>query len=100
MGVLNSYTKREFLRCDRKYVIGNVSLWKSASFANYLRKITQDINNQDHFVIVNNLGIKEDEKIFRRKTGYKVHTFPFLENPFHLVTTTFGLFESLLRASQ
>ncbi len=99
LGVLNpsSAACREFLRCQKKLVVGSVCPWKEARYGKWMESFfSQYQNHSEEIILLGNLGIKEDILRFRRKYRVSVQTVPFLENPFQLTPSDWSVLEKLL----
>lgn len=98
MGVLNTYTAKEFSRCDKQFLVCSLSKWKRK---NTTEKIEHLLNNtfiqKEHLIILENLGKKESKLSISSGKPLMVLPFPFVENPFQLETRLFNDFENLLK---
>ncbi len=96
-GVLNEHTLQAFSQADTKIIIGNIGPWKTRTYADYLKKLSNIMNIRDCFILLANLGIKEYEKIFHAYTGFSVLSIPYIKNPFQLTPADWPFFEILLK---
>lgn len=94
-GVLTDLTFHEFLRCDRKIVIGSLSPWKEdlyhQFFNNYLLQM-----QWNSFVCLVLFGEKQDIHRFSGKYHISMKQVPFIRNPFHITQEQFLFLQELL----
>ncbi len=75
--------REEFLRCDRKLVMGSISPWKVSAFEHFMRNIIAIENYQQwEFLVL--FADRTDRKRIQKR--YKMHltSVPWIENPFYL----------------
>lgn len=98
MGVLNTYTLKEFLRCDKKFLVCSLCQWKKEKTLERIENLFHTtIINQEQFLILDNLGKKESKLSLSSKHTLKVRSFPFVSNPFQLETFLFHDISTLLK---
>ena len=85
IGVLNTYTVREFLRCDQQFLIRSQGKWRLESERMQLANIFKTNTFQDRTTMIQNLSGTPDYR-----------HFPFIENPFHIKTSHFHVISQIL----
>lgn len=94
-GILTERTYSEFLRCDRKLVIGSLSPWKEAFYrdfcTNYLLK-----KQWSDFLCLVLFGEKQDIHRFSGNYHISMKQIPFIRNPFHITQEQFLFLQELL----
>lgn len=94
IGVLNTYTTKEFLRCDKQFLIGSPCKWKRPQIEEKIEQLFSNLTKQNCFTVIMNLSEKESNStIFSR---YKTVSFPYITNPFHLETRHFHVISQIL----
>ncbi len=75
--------REEFLRCDRKIVVGSISPWRVFAYERFLNKITSTENYEawEFLVLFANLL---DKKALQKRYGMHMLSIPWIENPFYL----------------
>lgn len=82
IGVLNTYTTTDFLRCDKSFLICSPSKWRCSLDEEKAQKLFQ---NQQQNCIQLIMNLKEEESKFSFFSKDKEPLcFPYLSNPFHL----------------
>lgn len=73
----------EFLRCDRKIVIGSISPWRITAYERFLKNIIASENYErwEFLVYLPNLV---DKKSIQKRYGVNMISVPLIENPFYL----------------
>lgn len=97
MGVLNENTYREFLRCNKKLVIGYSSSWKIPLYESMLKSHQYQSIDQKSIIWLGNLGTKQSITQLGHRNHIHIHAVPFLENPFHLTPSDWTFLNSLLK---
>lgn len=96
MGVLNTYTTTEFLRCDKRFLICSPSKWRYAQEKEKIEKLFKNQHKMNCFQMIMNLCKKESTfSIFPHSCS--PISMPFIENPFQLEPKHFQVFSLLLR---
>jgi len=92
MGHNYENNRTEFLRCDKKIIIGSLSPWKKQYYDTIMHSIEVEKNykNWDYYAI---FGIKEDKKEFKKKFDISIRTLPFLEDSFHIKKEQYAFFQ-------
>jgi len=94
IGILNTYTTKEFLRCDKQFLIGSPSKWKRPEIEEKIELLFSNLTKQNCFTVIMNLSEKESTlSIFPR---YKMVSFPFIANPFQIEPRHFHVLAKLL----
>ena len=75
--------REEFLRCDRKIVIGSISPWRITAYERFLKNIIASENYErwEFLVYLPNLV---DKKSIQKRYGVNMISVPLIENPFYL----------------
>lgn len=75
--------REEFLRCDRKIVIGSISPWKAPAYEHFLKNVTASDNYEswEFLALFANLS---DRKKIQKRYGLHIVGVPWIENPFYL----------------
>lgn len=97
-GVLNTSVFDEFLRCDKKFLIGSAALWKRNCFSHIFQQYPE-MKSMEFFYCMIQFGEKKDILKFAKTLSLSVWQFlpvPFLQNPFHIAKEYFNFFEKLL----
>ncbi len=95
MGVLNTYTIREFLRCDKPFLICSPSKWRRSQSKEHLENLFKNLHYQHCKVIMN---LCEKESNFSPLLESCEHIpFPFFQNPFQLETKCFHAIYQILK---
>lgn len=99
MGTFGEADFQEFLRCDRKVLVGSLAPWKSnyyQDFFLYSANTTYLGEGLKHFV---QMGSAKEIKRFLKKYGVSkasIHQLPFIKNPFCIEAAQFLFFQELL----
>lgn len=97
-GLLHPNNYREFMQCDRGFVIGSIAPWKQDSYARFLKKyFPKKSEYSDHIRYLAALGIKDQVKSFSKRCRIPVTAFPYLEQPFQLSSADWQFFQLLLQ---
>ena len=95
MGVLNTYTTSEFLRCDRPFLVCSLSKWRRSQSKEKIKTLFKNYHYQHCKVIMN---LCEKESNFSPLLGDCEHIpFPFFQNPFQLETHCFHAIYRILK---
>lgn len=97
MGILNTYTAKEFAKCNKQFLVCSLSKWRKP---HALEKIAQFLKNnyinQEHVTVLANGTMKKSTSMISPKIKCRYCALPFIENPFQLATTDFAFFHHLL----
>lgn len=94
-GSLEDGMLSEFLRCDRKLILGSLSPWKSWKYEAFFQKFTKNINLGKGFDYLVQMGIKNELAFFSKKHHIKMQVVPFIKNPFHIEKELFPFLGAL-----
>lgn len=94
MGVLNTHTASEFLRCDKPFLVCSPSKWKLPHIKEKLEALFSNINSQNRVTII--MNFRENESFFSSFPNMRQISFPYLQNPFHLTKRHFHVFTKFL----
>lgn len=86
----------EFLRCDRKLIIGSLAPWKSYLYEELFRRHSTLLKKGGGFVYLVQTGDKRDISEFAKKNGVVMKKVPFLPNPFQIEKERFLFLQELL----
>lgn len=75
--------REEFLRCDRKIVVGSISPWKAFAYEHFLNTITATENYEAWEFLVLFANVL-DKKRLQKRYGMYMISIPWIENPFCL----------------
>lgn len=83
LGVDYAAVREEFLRCDRKIVIGSISPWKISAYGHFFKDVIALENYElwEFLVLFANLL---DKKSIQKRYGVHMLSVPWIENPFCL----------------
>lgn len=75
--------REEFLRCDRKIVIGSISPWKIFAYEHFIKNVIVAENYESWEFLVLFANLSDKKKVQKR---YEMHlaSVPWIENPFYL----------------
>jgi hypothetical protein len=96
MGVLNTYTAKEFIRCDRQFLLCSLNSWKQEHTCQKLEALLKNIPFTHKTIIIGNCEKKESTLLLSDGTRLKVIPAPFLPNPFQLHSELFPFFGKIL----
>ena len=85
---------QEFLRCDLRYIVASLSLWRIGQAENFM-----NIHNQSlHYftALLTITGNIYEKKNFQRKYHVPVRTIPFIADPFWSGKAQLSFFQELL----
>lgn len=75
--------REEFLRCDRKIVLGSLSLWQIASYEQYFSHIIAGEQYKEWKFLALSAD-RRSRKAMQKKYGIYMKAVPYMENPFLL----------------
>lgn len=94
MGVLNTYTTKEFLRCDKQFLVCSPSKWRQSQAKEKIEALLKN-NIQNRVTVIMNLSEEESYfSIFPK--AYKQVSFPYIANPFQLKPNHFHVIDQIL----
>ena len=89
MGILNTYTSKEFFKCNKRFIVSSLCKWKKEYHLEKMKSLHSKSNQTEKDVtIICNLCTK--------KSSPSMISFPFIENPFHLKPSVFHAFYQIL----
>jgi len=98
MAVLNTYTAKEFSRCDKQFIVCSFSKWKRARTTARLKQLLNTtMIQQEHVTILENFSMKESKLSMSSMGHSKVLPFPFVQNPFQLDICLFHALNQILK---
>lgn len=96
-GVLNSYTSKEFNRCQARFAICDYKEWKFDQIEAFLSNETiWTTSLKDTLIIMGKNISKQSCKLFRNEHGHNIMSIPTIPNPFQITSELFEFFEELL----
>lgn len=83
LGVDYDTVREEFLRCDRKIVVGSISPWKISAYEHFLKDVIalENYGSWEFLVLFANLL---DKKSIQKRYGVHMLSVPWIGNPFCL----------------
>lgn len=83
LGANYDAAREEFLRCDRKIVIGSISPWKVFAYEHFIKNVIASENCElwEFLVLYAN---RKDKKQIQKRYGMHMLSVPWIENPFYL----------------
>ncbi len=79
-GTKSDAVEKDMIMCDRKYMIGNCSLWKVLGFEKQISRLT----NIHAYQYLYTFGQIENTEAMRRKYGIKIRQIPYIDSPFRI----------------
>lgn len=95
-GALDETDISEFLRCDRKLVLGSLAPWKRRKYEAFFEQFDRYTNLGEGFCYLVQTGVKETLSDFSKARNIDVHSVPFIGNPFRIDKELFPFFSALL----
>lgn len=86
----------EFLRCDRKLVVGSVAPWKLWRYEEFFRQFDNLQNLGEGFHYLLQMGSWADASRFTKSHHISMIPIPFIKNPFRIEKELFLFLEELL----
>ena len=96
LGSLNESTVAEFLRCDRKIVLGSLALWKAWSYEEFFKQFDSFTNLGEGYHYLVQMGTFRNHSGFSRQHSISMQEVPFIKDPFHIEKEHFLFFDELL----
>ncbi|MCI8390701.1 MAG: hypothetical protein HFI35_08490 [Roseburia sp.] len=88
----------EFLRCDRKLVIGSLAVWKAWKYEAFLHKLRTFADLGEGFSYLVQAGNEKSISDFSKSHPLSMRQVPFIKNPFRIEKDRFLFLEELLAA--
>lgn len=95
VGVLNTYTTKEFFRCDKQFLICSSSKWRLPYEKEKLETLLKNNKNQNHVTVILNLCNQKSEASCLPYI-HRCITYPFHQNPFQLEPKEFNAIYQIL----
>lgn len=95
MDVLNTYTTREFLRCDKPFLVCSPSKWRCSQSKDKIDTLFKNMHYQ-HCKVIMNLCEKESHPSYLLDACEHI-PFPFFPNPFQLEAKRFHAIYQILK---
>lgn len=97
MGVLNTYSAKEFAKCEKQFLICSLSRWKRNLSVEKIKKLLNTCYiHQKNVTILGNCKEKRSTLSISNKEPFKVIPIPFLPDPFQIDTEFFSFFREIL----
>lgn len=96
MGSLGEADLSEFLRCDRKLVLGSLAPWKTESYHAFFDKFSSTYNLGEGFTYLMQTGNEKNAREFSKIHHVSMRGVPFIQNPFRIEKQLFLFLEGLL----
>ncbi|MBO5069990.1 MAG: hypothetical protein J6C37_06465 [Roseburia sp.] len=96
MGSLGEADLSEFLRCDRKLVLGSLAPWKAESYQTFFHSFQSISNLGEGFTFLTQTGNTKDVREFSKTNHISVRSVPFIQNPFRIEKQLFLFLDELL----
>lgn len=96
IGSIKEADYSEFLRCDRKLVVGSVAPWKLWRYEEFFRQFVNSQNLGEGFHYLLQMGTWADTSHFIKSHHISMVPIPFIKNPFRLEKELFLFLEELL----
>ena len=94
-GALDEGLFPEFLRCDRKFVLGSLAPWKSWEYESFFQKFTDNIHLGEGFDYLVQTGSTKESVSFSKTHHINMQTVPFIKNPFRIEKELFPFLGAL-----
>ena len=96
-GCPTSYMLPEFIRCNRKLLLMNVSIWKDPQLEKFALQLQRYHISWDHRKIIGMGGNKKDYERLSKLYGIHAVPMPYLEDPFYITSKKFSFFEQIMK---
>ena len=98
MGVLNTYTAKEFFKCEKTFLVCSLSKWKRRHTIEKVAHLLSTTNyTQEYVTLLASNGKNESTITISNRLTFKVYSFPFIANPFQLPSEFFSFLGKILR---
>lgn len=95
MGVLNTYTAKEFFRCDKQFLVCSPGKWRLPQAKEKIEALFKNQNVQNRVTVIMNLS--EEESYFSLfSNAYREVSFPYIANPFQIKPSHFHVIDQIL----
>lgn len=99
MGSMKEADHSEFLRCDRKLVLGSLAPWKIWTYEEFFRQFSNSVNLGEGFYYLAQTGTTKNIPQFSKAHHISMSGVPFIKNPFQIEKELFLFLGTLLTAS-
>lgn len=97
MGVLNTYSAREFIKCEKQFLVCSLSKWRKKRTLEKLEKLQIDFTHNRKILRILGCGSEKESNLSLSKgPTFKTVPIPFIPNPFHLPLELFSFFRKIL----
>lgn len=96
MGSVHEADLTEFLRCDKKLVIGSLAPWKADNYRIFIQTIYHNFNLGEGFCYLTRTSSPKKLRDFSDTYHLLVHHVPSIENPFYIKKELFSILQELL----
>lgn len=97
LGNINEADHQEFLRCDKKLVLGSLSPWKKEKYQEFFHTFDKTMNLGEGFHYLVQTGTYKNILNFSKTNHIFMRNVPFINNPFHIEKELFLFLQELLR---
>lgn len=99
MGVLNIYSAKEFIKCEKQFLVCSLSKWRRNRTLEKLQELVDTTHMDRKSLHVLACGSKNESTLSIPKgPAFKMLSIPFIPNPFHLSSEFFSFFRKILGA--
>lgn len=95
VGTLGDSMFSEFLRCDRKLILGSLAPWKSWEYEAFFQKLTDTMDVGEGFDYLVQTGSIKELASFSKTHHIKMQVVPFIKDPFHIEKELFPFLGAL-----
>lgn len=95
IGTLQEATFSEFLRCDRKLILGSLAPWKLWKYEAFFLTYADILNLGEGFDYLIQTGCNPKNSSFSRTHHIKMQFVPFIKNPFRIEKELFPFLGAL-----
>lgn len=96
MGSQSEADLSEFLRCDRKLILGSLAPWKTYSYQGIFHKFQNVYDVKKGICFLSQWGSLNNDRTFSRAHHISIQNVPFISTPFRLEKQLFVFFDGLL----
>lgn len=96
LGAIAEADISEFLRCDKKLVIGSTAPWKLWKYEEFFQKFENCINLREGFCYLVETGTEKEVQRISKLHQVAMQIIPFIRDPFRIEKEQFLFFGILL----